>query len=54
MEARKTVITELSLLLQLDEPDLEKSLKDYVPEHYYGYLDVFIEKEAILLPLHWP
>jgi hypothetical protein len=51
IEARKTVINELSLLLQLDEPDLEKSLKDYVPERYHGYLDIFTEKEAIpLLP----
>jgi hypothetical protein len=32
MEARKTVVNELSLLLWLDEPDPKKSLKDYVPE----------------------
>jgi hypothetical protein len=54
MKARKTVINKLSLLLQLDEPDPEKSLKDYVPEHYHGYLDVFTEKEAIPLPPHQP
>ena len=51
MEARKTVVNELSLLLRLDEPDPEKSLKDYVLERYHEYLDVFTEKEAIpLLP----
>jgi hypothetical protein len=54
MEARKTIVNELSPLLRLDEPDPEKSLKDYVPEHYHGYLDVFMEKEAIPLPLHRP
>jgi hypothetical protein len=54
MEARKTAVNELSPLLWLDEPDPEKSLKDYVPEHYHGYLDVFTEKEAIPLPLHQP
>jgi len=52
MEARKAVINELSPLLQLDEPDPEKSLKDYVPECYHRYLDIFTEKEAIPLPLH--
>jgi hypothetical protein len=52
MEARKTVVNELSPLLRLDEPDPEKSLKDYVPEHYHGYLDIFMEKEAIPLPPH--
>jgi hypothetical protein len=52
MEARKTVVNELSPLLQLDEPDPEKSLKDYVPERYHEYLDVFTEKEAIPLSLH--
>jgi hypothetical protein len=54
MEARKTVVNELSPLLQLDKPDPEKSLKDYIPEHYHEYLDIFIEKEAIPLLLHWP
>ena len=52
MEARKAVINELSLLLQLDEPDPKKSLKDYVLERYHRYLDVFTEKEAIPLPPH--
>jgi hypothetical protein len=52
MEARKTVVNELSPLLWLDKPDPEKSLKDYVRERYHGYLDVFTEKEAIPLPLH--
>jgi hypothetical protein len=32
MEARKTVVNELSPLLRLDEPDPKKSLKDYIPE----------------------
>jgi hypothetical protein len=51
MKARKTVLNELSPLLGLDEPEPEKLLKDYVPECYHGYLDVFTEKEAIpLLP----
>ena len=54
MEARKTIVNKLNPLLQLDEPDLEKLLKDYVPEQYYGYLDIFMEKEAIPLPLHQP
>ena len=54
MEARKTVVKELSPLLQLNEPDPEKSLKDYVLECYHGYLDVFMEKEAISLPPHQP
>jgi len=54
MEARKTVVNEQSPVLQLDEPDLEKTLKDYVPERYHEYLDVFSEKEAIPLPPHRP
>ena len=54
MEARKTVVNELSPLLQLDKPDTEKSLKDYVPERYHGYLDIFTEKEALPLPPHQP
>ena len=54
MEARKTVVNELSLLLWLNEPNPEKSLKDCISEHYHGYLDVFMEKEAIPLPLHRP
>jgi len=47
-------VKEQSLLLQLNEPKSEKLLKDYILEHYYGYLNVFTEKEAINLPLHWP
>jgi hypothetical protein len=54
MEARKTVVNKLSPLLRLDEPDPEKSLKDYVPERYHEYLDIFTEKEAIPLPPHRP
>ena len=54
MKARKTVVNELSPLLWLDEPDPEKSLKDYIPECYHGYLNVFTEKEAIPLPPHQP
>jgi len=54
MEARRTVVKELSPLLRLDEPDPKKSLKDYVPERYHRYLDVFTEKEAIPLPPHQP
>ena len=52
MEARKTIVKQLNPLLRLDEPNLEKSLKDYVPEHHHDYLDVFTEKEAIPLPPH--
>ena len=52
MEARKTIVNELSPLLQLEEPNPEKLLKDYIPERYHRYLDIFIEKEAIPLPLH--
>jgi hypothetical protein len=53
-EARKAVVNKLSPLLWLDKPEHEKLLKDYVLEHYYGYLDFFTEKEAIPLPLHQP
>ena len=52
MEARKAIINELSLHLWLDEPDPKKSLKDYIPEQYHRYLDIFTEKEAISLPPH--
>jgi hypothetical protein len=52
MEARKAIVNELSPLLWLDEPDPKNSLKDYVPERYHEYLDVFTEKEAIPLPPH--
>jgi hypothetical protein len=54
MEAKGSVMNKLSPVLQLDEPEPEKSLKNYVPEHYYGYLDVFTKKEAIPLPPHRP
>jgi hypothetical protein len=54
MEARKTIVNKLNPLLRLDEPAPKKSLKDYVLEHYHGYLDVFTEKEAIPLPPHRP
>jgi hypothetical protein len=54
IEARKTVMNELSPHLWLDKPDPEKLLKDYVLERYHGYLDVFTEKEAIPLLLHQP
>jgi hypothetical protein len=54
IEAKRSVINKLSPVLGLDEPKPEESLKNYIPERYYGYLDVFTEKEAILLPLHQP
>jgi hypothetical protein len=47
IEARKPIMNELSPLLWLNKPDPEKSLKDYVPEHYHRYLNIFTEKEAI-------
>jgi hypothetical protein len=52
MEAKRSVMNELSPVLQLDEPEPEESLRNYVPERYHGYLDVFTRKEAIPLPLH--
>jgi hypothetical protein len=54
MEAKRSVMNELSPVPQLDEPEPEESLKNYVLEHYYGYLDMFTEKEAIPLPPHRP
>ena len=54
MEARKTVVNEPNPPLRVDEPVPEKALKDYVPERYHEYLDVFMEKEAIPLPPHRP
>jgi len=54
MEARKTIINTPNPILPLNEPEPEKSLKDYVPERYHEYLDVFTEKEAIPLPPHRP
>ena len=51
IEAKRLVMNELSLVLWLDKPKPKELLKNYVPEHYHGYLDVFTEKEAIpLLP----
>ena len=52
MEAKGSVINELSPVLQLDEPEPKKLLKNYVLECYHGYLDMFTEKEAIPLPPH--
>jgi hypothetical protein len=54
IEAKRSVINKLSPVLRLDEPEPEELLRNYVPEHYHGYLDVFTEKEAIPLPPHWP
>jgi hypothetical protein len=54
MEAKRSVMNKLSPVLWLDEPEPEESLKNYVPERYHGYLDMFTEKEAIPLPLHQP
>jgi hypothetical protein len=54
IEAKRSVMNELSPVLWLDEPEPEESLKNYVPECYHGYLDMFTEKEAIPLPLHRP
>jgi hypothetical protein len=54
IEAKRSVMNKLSPVLQLDKPEPEESLKNYVPECYYGYLDVFTKKEAILLLLHQP
>jgi hypothetical protein len=52
IEAKRSVMNELSPVLRLDKPELEESLRNYVPECYHGYLDVFTEKEAIPLPPH--
>jgi hypothetical protein len=52
IEAKGSVMNELSP--ELDEPEPEESLKNYVLEHYHSYLDVFTEKEAIPLPPHRP
>jgi hypothetical protein len=52
IEAKRSVINKLSLDPQLNEHEPEELLKNYVPEHHHGYLDVFTEKEAILLPPH--
>jgi hypothetical protein len=45
-------MNELSPVLWLDKPEPEELLKNYVSECYHSYLDVFTEKEAILLLLH--
>jgi hypothetical protein len=54
IEAKRSVMNELSPVQRLDEPEPEKSLENYVPKRYHGYLDVFTEKEAIPLPPHRP
>jgi hypothetical protein len=54
IEAKRSVINELSPVLQLDKPEPKESLRNYVPERYHGYLDMFTEKEAIPLPPHRP
>jgi hypothetical protein len=53
MEAKEAVMqgpAPSKLILNLLKP--EKTIKDYIPPYYHGYLDVFMEKEAIDLPLH--
>jgi len=51
IEAKRSVMNELSPVLWLDKPEPEELLKNYILEHYHGYLDMFTEKEAIpLLP----
>jgi hypothetical protein len=52
IEAKRSVMNELSPVLRLDKPESEESLKNYVLERYHGYLDMFTEKEAIPLPPH--
>jgi hypothetical protein len=54
IEAKRSVMNKLSPVQWLDEPEPEESLKNYVPERYHGYLDMFTEKEAIPLPPHRP
>jgi hypothetical protein len=54
MEAKKSIISESGPLPPPDEPVPEKTLKEYIPEHYHSYLDVFTETEAIPLPPHHP
>ena len=51
MEAKEAVIEGPQKPLTLT-PKLEKQLKDYIPERYHKYLDVFTEKEPIDLPPH--
>jgi len=54
IDAKRLVINELSPVLWLDEPEPEELLKNYVLERYHSYLDMFTEKEAILLLPHRP
>jgi hypothetical protein len=54
IEAKRSVMNELSPVLWLDEPEPEELLRNYAPERYHSYLDVFTEKEAIPLPPHRP
>jgi hypothetical protein len=54
MKANRLVINKLGSLLWPGEPIPEKPLKDYVPEHYHRYLDIFTKKEAIPLLPHRP
>jgi hypothetical protein len=53
MEAKEAVTqgpAPPELVLNLPKP--EKTIKDYIPPYYHGYLNVFMEKEAIDLPQH--
>jgi hypothetical protein len=52
IEVRKANAKEPILCPQPNNPETEKTLKDYIPEWYHKYLDVFSEKEAIPLPPH--
>ena len=52
MEAKKAVMEVPQKPLVLPSKP-EKQLKDYLPERYHKYLDIFTEKEAINLPPHW-
>ena len=54
MEAKEAVTQRPPQKLVLDPPKPEKELKDYIPEWYHEFLDVFTEKEAIDLPPHRP
>jgi hypothetical protein len=54
IEAKRSVMNKLSPVLRLNKPEPEESLKNYVPERYHSYLDVFTEKEAIPLLPHQP
>jgi hypothetical protein len=54
IEAKRSVMNELSPVLRLNEPETKELLRNYVPECYHSYLDMFTEKEAIPLPPHRP